>query len=101
MQGGCPMCGTMNDQEPQTQDTQEPREIRRQIENLQQRLDDLERDQTTPEEVQQQTPGMCPMCQNMMGGMSESPSQEELEHGIQQQVAQLENRISELEHGRR
>ncbi len=103
MQGmqGCPMCGMMGDQQLQPQLAQHPNEIRRQIQNLQQRLDELEQGQTTPQQAIQQMPAMCPMCQGMMAEMGPTPSKSELEEQMQQQVQPLERRVKVLEHSRR
>lgn len=85
----------------QTEMTDDPDAIRSQIQNLQRRLDELERGETSPQQVQQQMPQMCPMCQGMMGGVSATPDREALEQGIQQRIRRLEERIAALEGTRR
>ena len=101
MRGRCPMCGMMMGGQPmQAQGAPNLNEIRNQIQNLQRQLDQLEMGQTSPQQVQQQMPQMCPMCQGVMSGMGATPNKEEMETGIQQQIQELNRRVSQLEHGR-
>ena len=101
MPGHCPMCGMMmGGSSGQSETTPSASQIREQIHNLQQRLDELEHGKVSPQQVQQETPRMCPMCQGMMGGMGGTSSKEQLEGRVEQQVQDLQRRVGELEKGR-
>lgn len=77
-----------------------PEEVRQQIQTLHQKLNDLEKGKTTPQQVEQQAQhsGMCPMCASMMSGMGSNPSKQQMEQGIEHRIQGLEQRMNQLEH---
>ena len=80
----------------------DPGEIRRRIDALQRRLQEVERGELSPQQVQQQMPMMRPMCQGMMGGMGSMPvEREEMSQRRHDQIRRLEERVSQLEGARR
>lgn len=102
VQQRCPMCGMMMGNQPmQAPGMQNLSEIRGQIQHLQQRLDELEQGKVSPQGVQQEMQRMCPMCQGMMSGMGAAPSNEDVATRFEQQIQELNQRVAQLEQGRR
>ncbi|MBI3972985.1 MAG: hypothetical protein HY332_17040 [Chloroflexi bacterium] len=93
----CPMCGVDLSAAATPTAASDPAAIRSQLEQLRQRLHELERGQTTPQAVQAQTLGMCPMCQGMMGGTTGQTGAGVLQRRLQQQIDRLEERVGTLE----
>lgn len=93
------MCGMTVGGGPQDQPAQnQTTTTRSRLENLQRRLDELERGEISPDDVQEQRQGMCPMCR---GSVGDSSDKRELEQRIQKQIQELEQQVSALEQGGR
>lgn len=102
MQMMCPMCGRVMEEARERPMADDPQEIHRQIDTLQRRLQEVERGELRPEQVRQQMPMMCPMCQDMMGGTaSMSVEREDVSRRIDDQIRRLDERVTELEGARR
>ena len=96
------MCGMMMGTPPmQAPGTQNLSDMRSQIQNLQQRFDELEHGTVSPQQVQQEMPRMCSICQGMMSGMGGTASKEDLAAHVEEQIQELTQRVAQLEQGRR
>lgn len=90
--GGCPMCGMMMAGGERATPRNEAQDIREQIATLQQRLQELDRGDTSPRDVEEEVPKMCPMCQEMMHAGTERLGQR-----LEQQIHRLEERVRAVE----
>lgn len=93
----CPICGAILGLSQLEGPANDPASLCSQVENLQQRLDEIERGNIDAAQVQQQMAQMCPMCRGMLGGLSGTADRSELEWRIQEEIQRLEERAATLE----
>lgn len=81
--------------ERQVQAAYEEARLREQLQGLQQRLQELEHEETLPQRVLRRVPRMCPLCKSMMGGWAMAEASEE-ERELRAEIRCVEERLEAL-----
>lgn len=85
LKGICPLCGVMQGRDWTSQPT-DPENVRRQIRNLEQRIEAIEDSLESPQQVIQRRPRMCPWCQAALSDVGETATKDDLIERIQRRI---------------